>query len=85
MIEFTSVFDSPGLSACGSITTYFPFSTDKMVEFAKLGGNAFMKSPDTTDFSRLVINDKYSAPGFDWKLANCPCRGMVVCRDTTML
>ena len=82
MMELKSVFDSPGLSVGGSMTTYFPFSTDKIVEFAKLGGNAFMKSPESTDFSRLAIKDKYSALGF---FAICPCRGMVVCRDTIML
>ena len=67
------------------MTTYLPFSTDKTVEFAKLGGNAFTNAPDSTDLSRLVIKDIYSALGFDWKLAYCPCRGMVVCKDTITL
>ena len=67
------------------MTTYLPFSTDKTVEFAKLGGNAFTNAPESTEFSRLVVKDKYSALGFDWKLAYCPCRGMVVCKDTITL
>lgn len=67
------------------MTTYLPFSTDKTVEFAKLGGNAFTNAPESTEFSRLVVKDKYSALGFDWKLAYCPCSGMVVCKDTITL
>ena len=56
-----------------------------MVEFAKLGGNDFTNAPESTEFSRLVVKDKYSALGFDLKLANCPSRGMVVCNNTIKL
>jgi hypothetical protein len=38
---------------------------DETVEFAKLGGNVFMKAPVFTEFARFVVKFEYNAAGFD--------------------
>lgn len=47
------------------IITYLLFSMDVTVEFAKMGGNAFMKAPVFTESARFVVNVEYNRVGFD--------------------
>ena len=54
-----------GTSIGGVMIMYSLFSMDETVEFAKLGGNAFMKAPVFTEFARFVVKFEYSAAGFD--------------------
>ena len=60
------LFVSPCVSVGGLIIiTYLLFSMDVTVEFAKMGGNAFMKAPVFTEFARFVVNVEYNRVGFD--------------------
>lgn len=66
MDRSTFCFDSSGVSVGGLIIiTYLLFSMDVTVEFAKMGGNAFMKAPVFTELARFVVNVEYNRVGFD--------------------
>lgn len=88
MIEMKSDEVSFFLSVFGSVITYLSFSIDKIVEFAKLGDDVCKycaKTPEFTEFTRLVVSVEYSILGLVIYASNIPWSGMVVCNDTTKL